>query len=121
MGLHGPHSRIWWIQNELSATASMRPTKIQPTVRWGMVPAGAEVAHGNGAGREVVAAERAVGPRGPALLHGQRQPAVAIRAAPHPRIDAGKFRRAVVDLHALRTASLEVERHAPERRRLAAR
>src|SRR6202165_3871091 len=41
IGLHGPHSRIWWIRNELSATASMRPTKIQPMVRWGMVPFGA--------------------------------------------------------------------------------
>src|SRR5438132_2327925 len=41
MGLHGPHSRIWWIRSELSATASMRPTKIQPMVRWGMVPFGA--------------------------------------------------------------------------------
>src|SRR5712692_9251984 len=41
MGLQGPHSRISWIRNELSATASIRPTQIQPTVRWGMVPFGA--------------------------------------------------------------------------------
>src|SRR6266536_5321781 len=41
MGLHGPQSRISWIRNELSATASITPTQIQPTVRWGMVPFGA--------------------------------------------------------------------------------
>jgi hypothetical protein len=30
-----------WIQNELTATATIRLTKIQPSVRWGNVPFGA--------------------------------------------------------------------------------
>src|ERR1700722_13971319 len=41
MGLQGPHSLIWWIQNELAATASIKTTQIQPMVRWGSVPFGA--------------------------------------------------------------------------------
>src|ERR1700733_15073035 len=41
IGLQGPHSLIWWIQNELAATASIKTTQIQPMVRWGNVPFGA--------------------------------------------------------------------------------
>src|SRR6476661_75873 len=42
IGLHGPNSRIWWIQNELSATTAIRDTQTQPSVRWGKVPFGAD-------------------------------------------------------------------------------
>ena len=41
IGLQGPTSRIWWIQNELTATAAISATQIQPMVRWGNVPLGA--------------------------------------------------------------------------------
>ena len=41
IGLQGPTSRIWWIQNELTATVAISVTQIQPRVRWGSVPLGA--------------------------------------------------------------------------------
>src|SRR6266403_5307522 len=41
IGLHGPISRIWWIQNELTATDTIRDIQTQPSVRWGKVPFGA--------------------------------------------------------------------------------
>src|SRR5258707_6048882 len=41
IGLHGPTSRIWWIQNELTATDTVRDIQTQPKVRWGKVPFGA--------------------------------------------------------------------------------
>ncbi len=40
IGLQGPTSRIWWIQNELTATVAIRATQIHPSVRWGNVPLG---------------------------------------------------------------------------------
>jgi hypothetical protein len=40
IGLHGPSSRSWWIQNELTATVAISKTQIQPMVRWGKVPLG---------------------------------------------------------------------------------
>src|SRR6185437_11238026 len=33
IGLNGPTSLIWWIQNELTATAAISATQIQPMVR----------------------------------------------------------------------------------------
>src|SRR5882757_9008352 len=41
IGLQGPNSLIWWIQNELSATTAISTTQIQPSVRCGSVPLGA--------------------------------------------------------------------------------
>src|ERR1700731_4019128 len=41
IGLNGPHSRIVWMKNELSTTASISPAQIQPNVRCGIVPFGA--------------------------------------------------------------------------------
>jgi len=41
IGLQGPTSLSWWIQNELAATAAIRTTQIQPMVRCGSVPLGA--------------------------------------------------------------------------------
>jgi hypothetical protein len=41
MGPQGPNERIWWIQNELTATTAISATQIQPSVRWGNVPFGA--------------------------------------------------------------------------------
>src|SRR5258707_10976903 len=41
IGLHGPISLIWWIQNELAATQAIKRTQIQPSVRWGKVSFGA--------------------------------------------------------------------------------
>src|SRR6266404_7149376 len=41
IGLHGPTSRIWWIQNELSATDAIKNIQTQPSARWGKVPFGA--------------------------------------------------------------------------------
>ena len=41
IGLQGPHSRISWIQNEVSADHQHQATQIQPSVRCGSVPLGA--------------------------------------------------------------------------------
>jgi hypothetical protein len=41
IGLQGPNERIWWIQNELTATIAINAAQIQPSVRWGNVPFGA--------------------------------------------------------------------------------
>src|ERR1700730_15450269 len=41
IGLNGPHSRIVWMKNELSTTASISTAQIQPIARCGIVPFGA--------------------------------------------------------------------------------
>ena len=41
-GLHGPHSRIVWMKNELTTTASISPAQTQPNRRCGIVPFGAD-------------------------------------------------------------------------------
>jgi hypothetical protein len=41
IGLHGPRSRIVWMNNELTATVSISMTHDQPIRRCGIVPFGA--------------------------------------------------------------------------------
>src|SRR5260221_10376192 len=41
IGLHGPHSRISWMKNELTTTVSISAAQIQPNRRCGIVPFGA--------------------------------------------------------------------------------
>ena len=41
IGLHGPHSRILWMNKELTAMVSINMTQDQPIRRCGIVPFGA--------------------------------------------------------------------------------
>src|SRR5258705_6515009 len=41
IGLHWPHTRRSWIQNDVVVTVTIRATQSQPMVRWGNVPFGA--------------------------------------------------------------------------------